>query len=246
MTQITRIRCQGFTLTELAVVMVIVAIMLGGLLMPLSAQREIQAYRETQIRLEKIREILIGFAMVNGRLPKPAKSYSDGMEKTDDCNTTPSVCTGFVPWIALGITKAETIDAWGKMIRYSVTPAFANTQPFDLNAIGQEKVKGRDNNSNEFYLVGSASTCDVSSPCAPSIVYSFGKHNWGTSPDGTDFADTSQTNIDEDTNNAAGSVYFARDPSDNTSATGGEFDDLVIWISPYTLFNRMIAAGKLP
>lgn len=245
MTKTMHERCRGFTLTELAVVMVIVAIMLGGLLMPLSAQREAQAYRETQTQLEKIREILIGFTLVNGRLPKPAKSVSDGTEKSANCDETALSCSGLVPWVALGITKAEVTDAWGKMIRYSVTPKFANNS-FNLGSAGTMRLTSRDKDGSVIYLVGSAGGCDTSTPCTPAAVYSFGKHNWGTSPDGTDFADTSQTNIDEDTNNDAGDVYVARDPNDNASAVGGEFDDLVIWISPYVLFNRMITAGKLP
>jgi len=29
-------------------------------------------------------------------------------------------------------------------------------------------------------------------------------------------------------------------------STAGEFDDVVTWLGKYTLFNRMVAAGKLP
>ena len=43
---------------------------------------------------------------------------------------------------------------------------------------------------------------------------------------------------------SATTVFFARDPS--TVPTGGEFDDLVTWISPNILYNRMISAGRLP
>ena len=31
-----------------------------------------------------------------------------------------------------------------------------------------------------------------------------------------------------------------------SSATNGEFDDIVIWLSPNILFGKMVAAGKLP
>ena len=65
MKQTSHWRCRGFTLTELAVVMVIVAVLMGGLLIPLSAQRDAQAFRETQAQLDEIREALIGFAVVN-------------------------------------------------------------------------------------------------------------------------------------------------------------------------------------
>jgi hypothetical protein len=29
-------------------------------------------------------------------------------------------------------------------------------------------------------------------------------------------------------------------------STAGEFDDIVIWLGKYTLYNRMVAADKLP
>jgi hypothetical protein len=39
-------------------------------------------------------------------------------------------------------------------------------------------------------------------------------------------------------------------PADNnfvvTDYSEDNFDDLVLWLSPYLLFNRMISAGKLP
>jgi hypothetical protein len=57
-------------------------------------------------------------------------------------------------------------------------------------------------------------------------------------------ADGSATNADEDINASATISFFSRNQS--TVPTGGEFDDIVIWIPPYVLMNRMISAGKLP
>ncbi len=65
-------RPAGFTLIELAMVLLIVALLIGGLLMPLSAQYEVRGRQETEKALANIREALIGFAVVNGRLPCPA------------------------------------------------------------------------------------------------------------------------------------------------------------------------------
>jgi hypothetical protein len=39
---------------------------------------------------------------------------------------------------------------------------------------------------------------------------------------------------------------MARNPSDNRALPGGEFDDMVTWVSPNILFNRMVAAQTLP
>lgn len=65
-------RADGFTLIELAMVLFIVSLLIGGLLLPLAAQNEIRGRQETDKALANIREALIGFAVVNGRLPCPA------------------------------------------------------------------------------------------------------------------------------------------------------------------------------
>ena len=228
-------RRQGFTLVELTIVLVIVGLLLGSLMMPLSAQIDQRNYNETQRQISEIREALIGFAVVNGRLPRPATSSSDGSENTPNCNET--TCTGFIPWTTLGIRKT---DAWNKMIRYSVTPAYANA-PFTLSTPGSKKILTRDASGTVSYLIGSASGC---SPCAPAVIYSAGKNNWGYSDDGSALADGSTSNADEDANAIATTSFFSRDQS--SMPNGGEFDDLVAWIPPYVLFNRMISAGKLP
>ncbi|HEY6898211.1 MAG TPA: type II secretion system protein [Rhodocyclaceae bacterium] len=64
----------GFTLTEMAMVLVIVALLIGGLAVPLSAQQDNRNRADTDKALSDIREALIGFAVINGRLPCPAQA----------------------------------------------------------------------------------------------------------------------------------------------------------------------------
>ncbi len=58
----------------------------------------------------------------------------------------------------------------------------------------------------------------------------------------------SANNPDEYTNSTSSILFFSRTPAPagTNPSQGGEFDDLVVWISPNILFNRMVAAGKLP
>lgn len=60
---------RGFTLLELLVVIVISSILLGGLLVPLSTRIELQQVHDEQERLADIREVLLGYAQAQGRLP---------------------------------------------------------------------------------------------------------------------------------------------------------------------------------
>jgi len=225
----------GFTLIELAVVIVVIALLLGSILVPLTSQVEQRKVLETQKTLDEIKEALIGFAMINGRLPRPATSSSDGTER-GNC-TTELECTGFIPWTALGVSK---VDSYGKIIRYSVTPAFANG-PFTLATVATKTVKTR-----------AASSVLTLASAVPAVIFSQGANNWGTSDDGSTMIDGSATNVDEDDNNnndgtsAVGHWFWSRPSVSNASASGGEFDDIVVWISPGVLLNRMVSAGKLP
>lgn len=230
------LKSSGFTLVELAIVLIILGLLLSSLMSPLTAQIDQRNYNQTTQQLDEIREALVGFAIINGRLPRPATSLADGAENPAICANN-AACTGFIPWATLGLRKTDT---WNKIIRYSVTPNYANSA-FSLTTGGNKKVLTRDNAGVISYLIGSAASC---SPCAPAVIYSAGKNNWGTSGDGVALPDSSATNADEDTNETATTDFFSRDQSN--VATGGEFDDIVTWLPPYTLFNRMVAAGKLP
>jgi prepilin-type N-terminal cleavage/methylation domain-containing protein len=58
-----KLRQQGFTLIELAIVMLVLTILAAGLLVPLTANIESGRYTATQKILEEAKEALIGFAM---------------------------------------------------------------------------------------------------------------------------------------------------------------------------------------
>lgn len=239
-----RTLCAGFTLVEMAVVLLILGLLLGAGLTVLGSQLEQQRVKDTQRLLDEAREALIGFAMVNGRLPRPATSAVNGLENAAAC-ANDLACSGFIPWMTLGTTRA---DAWGKLLRYSVSPAFANAG-FTLNTVTTKKVQTRDAGGVLVYLAGQAGACSVANPCVPAVVFSHGRNHWGTTEAGNPVPDGSGTNVDEDTNQTGGGVgvtYVQRAPTEGTAASGGEFDDLVIWLPPGILFNRMVQAGKLP
>ena len=68
-----RVRQRGFTLAELAVVFTIVILLLGNIMYTLSAQTDLRNSDDTRKRLEQARELLLSYAIVNGRLPCPAR-----------------------------------------------------------------------------------------------------------------------------------------------------------------------------
>src|SRR3977135_2949721 len=81
-------RGKGFSLVELAVSLAIIALLLAGALIPLSAQLDVRNGADTQRSMESIRDAIIGFAQANGRLPCPANGATPS--GTVDTTTWPT------------------------------------------------------------------------------------------------------------------------------------------------------------
>lgn len=233
-------RRNGFTLVEMAIVLLILGLLLGSGLGLLSAQIEQQQNKDTQKVLDEAKEALIGFAVVNGRLPRPATSAVNGAENPVIC-ADETACTGFIPWSSLGVSKT---DAWGKIIRYSVTPAFANAA-FSLSSFGTKTIRTRDEGGNLRDLAGQA-VCNAGNPCMPAVIFSHGKNNFGTDTAGQAQVNNAVGNVDEQANNVGPIIFYSYRATNNPAFGGGEFDDVLVWLPPALLFNRMIQAGKLP
>jgi prepilin-type N-terminal cleavage/methylation domain-containing protein len=133
-------KMHGFTLIELAVVLTIIALLVGGMLVPLGARLDQQAYSDTQARLDKATEALTGFAILNGRLPCPSIT-SDGLEQarvasgvdwvcgsatqSDDSSAANNASWGDLPWGTLGLSAPYNADAWNYRLRYAVRTKLA-------------------------------------------------------------------------------------------------------------------------
>lgn len=232
------LRQHGFTLVEIAIVLVVVGLLIGGLITPLSTQLEQRRTADTQRAMKDARDALVGFAVRNGYLPCPAISAANGLEDRAGERCTGERRTGFLPWATLGMTK---LDSWGHIFLYSVTPDFADSAlPFRLSTPRDITVATRDAAGN---LVAATAPNDI-----PAVIVSSGKNGYGGFSDlGVRAADAGAGNADEKVNMLpGGTAYIARGASDNAALPGGAYDDLVVWLSPNILFNRMIAAQRLP
>ena len=131
-------RAAGFTLAELAIVTVIVALMLGGMMAMVSTQTDQRKWNDTQRQLETARDAIFGYAIVNGRIPCPANSTSAGAEVQIGgvCGTAgdgwdyyggivAGVTYGLLPAVTIGYQPVDlqgfALDAWGNRIRYSIS-----------------------------------------------------------------------------------------------------------------------------
>lgn len=255
----------GFSLIEVAIVLLVMGLLAGGLVMPLSAQMERVRVGDTRRAMDDIREALLGFAVANGRLPCPANgAVATGTAGAGTELLVGNNCTairGVLPWATLGLPET---DAWGRRYTYRVTTTFgdaiaANTvappvtcvsipaqASFALCSQGDMTINTRAPNK----ALGALAT-QISA-----VVLSHGKNGYGAFQNtGTAVGAPPAANIDETTNaNVALTTFVSRDITDQgtpcNDAAGAnkfcEFDDLVLWISPNVLASRMVMAGRLP
>jgi prepilin-type N-terminal cleavage/methylation domain-containing protein len=135
----------GFTLIEIAIVLLIVAILLGYTVALFPIQQELKQYRQVEEEMDDILNQLIGFAQINGRLPCPDTSGGagpgviDGQEDSIDAiinatgiagtDNSPDGCEayfGFVPAGTLGLNgdfdaNRNLLDPWGQPYRYHIS-----------------------------------------------------------------------------------------------------------------------------
>ncbi|MDQ7988747.1 MAG: type II secretion system protein [Candidatus Dactylopiibacterium sp.] len=120
---------RGFTLIELAIVLLILGVLGSGAFSALSLQIERSRLLEVHAQLHEAREALLNHAAATGALPCPDRS-GDG--EPDACNAT-GVTTGELPWHLLGLPAR---DPWGQPLRYTAHAAFTGAQPIALASLG--------------------------------------------------------------------------------------------------------------
>jgi prepilin-type N-terminal cleavage/methylation domain-containing protein len=259
-------RSGGFSLIEMAVVLMILGLIVAGLMAPIDAQLEARDRRHTLDNMERALAALYGYAVMHGRLPCPDSS-GDGLPDPafDPASAASAQCAsaeGFLPWAELGVPPG---DAWGNRLRYRVrAPAY--TWPdtdglcngngggeLDLCTRGNLTLRGRGDNP------ATAGTREgkfdfVAASEIPAVIVSHGRNGFGaTSVDG--FERGAPSGGDEIENADNDDVFYTRSYtkggagcSDSTDENSPlcEFDDLVLWVAPTVLIDRLVAGGRLP
>lgn len=245
----------GFSLLEMSIVLAVVSFLLAGMLPALSGQVEQRRNSETRKQLDEIQQALLGFAISNGRLPCPADrtipsgQANAGVEATTGIgsaltctNLSGSAAWGVLPWATLGV--GET-DAWGRRFTYRVSRDFAdavaNTSTYGgctPAPLPAQSSFALCSNGNLTVLSAASSGSNVAIGI-PAIVISHGTNGYGAYTSQGSALPASNDPDEVDNYNTTNTNYVSHD------FTPG-FDDLVVWVSPNILLNRMVSAGKLP
>jgi len=239
----------GFSLIEMAIVLFIVALLLGGLLPTVSSQIDQQRRNDTRKQMEDIKGALTGFAVSKGYLPCPASGVV-GIEDRDLTNLSCNSRVGLLPWATLGVNQ---LDGWGRLYRYSATPAFTTASGvFSTTTNADITIKRRDP-TNPTILINLSNLNNI-----PAVIVSHGSNGiFGTLDNGNIIASNGSNsfiNVADQLTNVSGVVsagalgrnFVSGELRGRTASNDENFDDLLVWISPNILINRMVSTGKLP
>lgn len=119
-------RKSGFSLTELTIVLTILALLLVFALPISSTLLENEKRSVTVKKMDNIQAALVNFVMTNRRLPCPSDGTlqpADSKYGLEDRDINNGVCVNFqasgvVPWKSIGLSEADASDAWYNKITY--------------------------------------------------------------------------------------------------------------------------------
>lgn len=232
----------GFTLLELGVVLVVVALITAGAISLLRLQTERAQFIETRKLLEEARTALIAYVVASGgKLPCPAEPLRTEVATEDAYGVSRPTCDtaamrrGLIPWKDLGIAGH---DAWGNYLGYEMTPAFKEGPGTGSSQYGMDTagtVRLRD---------GAGGNAVVSDNSVAAAIWSHGANgNLAITQQGVQQA-ANASSADESANSAMApaSVVVTR-PHSTEDAEGGPYDDQVTWLSRFIVYQRVQAAG---
>ncbi len=208
-------------------VLLIMGLLLGGFLGPLSVRQEANKRQEADALLHTIHDSLVGFAITRGYLPCPDLD-GDGREDRNgnQCvgwQDNQAVRVGQLPYVTLG---AGRLDPWNNRLTYAVDTAFTDSGStplprFTSSAFGRIVVKNGIDHT-------------------PALVLSHGANGLGA-VNAINQRQQSATSVSE-RENADGNATFILD--DYRDLIDNPFDDRMTWIAPNVLALRLLQAGK--
>lgn len=130
---------QGYSLIEIAIVLIIVGIMAGYGMPMLTGMQQNAKNQVTHKHQDHIIHALAGYALINGKLPLPLDTFS----------SKGGILIGFVPHLELGISEDLTKDGFGNHMVYVVAKSMTRTNKAPENNSEMMDVGLSDTEQNE-------------------------------------------------------------------------------------------------
>ncbi len=238
---------KGFSLIEIALVLLIIAILINNVGIPLHQREAQEKFRSAERQLTHLGSVINAFVASQGRLPCPASASSNGNETFDGDRCL--ISNGFVPATTLGLAGKRNadgllLDQWNQPVRYHVSKA-SEWLWFSLNDMKNLK----DLSTLTGDLKVCSEDCDISNVSlftnsAPYVLLSLGEYVRPRGALEIENAGESviQGNGDYGINANEYFVYTEHKPQTERNAG---FDDLLHWESRYVLQRILLDSGFL-
>ncbi|MBV8939536.1 MAG: prepilin-type N-terminal cleavage/methylation domain-containing protein, partial [Alphaproteobacteria bacterium] len=233
---------KGFTLIEMAIVLVIIAVVVGVSMNVWRGKMDEAQVMQTRLKIAQIQKALMTYRRANDRLPCPADptavqntaNYGVAVTPPGACNSAAGVIgnttlpvfavEGSVPYQTLNLPEDFMYDGWGKRIAYAVDPRMTEDEAFT--------------NYDIYANCGGITVKDATgNPVTSSAIYaviSFGSNSHGAYTRGGTRYNGGSVNADELTNcnctnngtysGSYGGIYIQKPMMGTGNAT---FDDMV-------------------
>lgn len=209
---------QGFSLTELSIVLLIISLMMGSILVLVTGKTQDMQLNETNATLKAVNEALAAYVAENRSLLCPSDitaAVNTAAFGIGNC----SYQTGGVPTKTLQLPDEYAFDAWNRRITYRVVSSCANADGFVSTSTCPGSTGLTVNNA-----AGTATTTT-----AAYVLVSHGANGYGAWPHngGTQISYTSASaNEQKNATGGSNSVFVQMSPI-ITSDTTTTFDDIV-------------------
>lgn len=262
-------RQAGFTLVEIAVVLIIVGVLAGLGISAIGALRQTAGASNTVKKQETLKTALIAYLRNYRRLPCPDTDFTapDGIENRTATTGTPPVpdvtraCSqdsGVVPYVTLGLPREAAVDGYDNLFSYFVSNAAPPALPEPQGIFRDWTLRfvpgtGGFTPGNAGHIQvdgdGGQHLTDVMRPetLAVVVIVSHGANGFGARTLKGTQNSTVDAGADEAANfgGSATVTFHQRTPTDNTAASGGAFDDVVLVLRPADLLSPLFAEGSM-
>jgi prepilin-type N-terminal cleavage/methylation domain-containing protein len=227
---------RGFTLLEMAVVLVIISAVLGVVMAGGIGMARSSMVAGTRAKQGQIKDAMLSYLRSNQRLPCPDTDIPpDGREnRTGGVTTACTANWGALPYLDLNVPKDLVTDSWSNLMTYVVSNNVAEAiQDWTLTA----KFSGR----SQDYLVVDAGPSGQSK--ATIVLLSHGAGGEGAR--NVDGVASGVEGSPEEKANAAGCVDGGNPPKCFVRELSDTFDDVVLAITREDLLRPLFAQGVL-
>ncbi|MCB2108800.1 MAG: prepilin-type N-terminal cleavage/methylation domain-containing protein [Rhodobacteraceae bacterium] len=130
----------GFTLIEIAIVLVVIGLLVSGGLVAISPVLQSAKISESKSKIARVESALLAYVIANGCLPCPAstarpsstdaaagQSEVGGAGNTAPCAGACTFTVGIVPWENLGLAEGDVTDGFNNLLTYAATSALSDS-----------------------------------------------------------------------------------------------------------------------